>query len=426
MKKIVISTVVVCLMGWFAEASGATINAANCSSSAVTAAVASASDGDTVIVPAGTCTWSSSVAISKAITLQGQGVGATIVLDGVASGALLSFNLVANRASRLTGIEFRNGTRASMEYNGVIGITGLNTDSRTMRVDHCKFDHLLGPALQFETVIGVVDHNTYIGTPTSRFINVWDKLWNGGSWGDRAWSDATGFGGPNFLFIEDNVMSYGPSDYYALIDGFAGARFVLRYNTIVNGWVEAHGSDSSGRFRGTRAVEIYNNTFTSNATNKHIVDLRSAVALIHNNTASGFWGEGIFELTNYRRNQSFGPWGLADGTNPWDYNVNGRVVRALDQPCVSGGSLITGDTPALPAGWNNQVVDACYEWNNTESGRNVNFAPGFDNIVDGVHFFNDTSKPGYTPYTYPHPLTVGGSIGTSSPQPPGNLRIVSQ
>ena len=54
----------------------ATINAANCTQSTVQAAINSAADGDTVTVPAGTCTWSAAVSISnKTITLRGAGSG---------------------------------------------------------------------------------------------------------------------------------------------------------------------------------------------------------------------------------------------------------------------------------------------------------------------------------------------------------------
>ena len=42
-----------------------------------------ASNGDRIILPAGTFTWSTSVTISKAITLQGNGIGRTIIRDAV-------------------------------------------------------------------------------------------------------------------------------------------------------------------------------------------------------------------------------------------------------------------------------------------------------------------------------------------------------
>ena len=52
----------------------ATINAANCSSSAVQTAINSASTGDTVVIPNGRCTWTSGLSIGKQIALQGANV----------------------------------------------------------------------------------------------------------------------------------------------------------------------------------------------------------------------------------------------------------------------------------------------------------------------------------------------------------------
>jgi hypothetical protein len=425
-KSFVVPVVLVGLLGFSATAHTATIAAASCSSAAVTAAVASAANGDTVIIPAGTCTWSTLVTINKAITLQGQGVGVTKILDGVTSGALMNWVLVANQFSRMTGIEFGNGGGSHQGDTGVVNVNGANTDGRRMRIDHCYFNHLTGVAIVTRNVIGVIDHNTYVGVPNSRFANVWHNSWNGVPWGDGSWSSPTSFGTENFTFFEDNTMSYDGNSHYAFFDAFGGARYVVRHNTITKGWVEAHGTDSTQRYRGTRAVEIYNNTLTGNDTMNYLINMRSGVVLAHNNTATGYQTSPKLELANYRAGTSYIPWGMANGASPWDKNVGGIAVTVLDQPCVSGGSPISGDPPVLPwsSGQNNQVVDACYAWNNKEDGIPVPFHVANSNIVLGVHFFN-TPKPGYTPYTYPHPLTTGGG-SSSGPQAPTNLRISSQ
>ena len=52
----------------------------NCSQSVVNNAVSAASDGDTIVCPSGTWSWTSSVTISnKNITLQGGGIDKTII-----------------------------------------------------------------------------------------------------------------------------------------------------------------------------------------------------------------------------------------------------------------------------------------------------------------------------------------------------------
>ena len=64
------------LSALFFAASGAaqatTINARSPSLTDVRTAIASAADGDTVIVPAGTAVWRDTLTITKGITLQGQ------------------------------------------------------------------------------------------------------------------------------------------------------------------------------------------------------------------------------------------------------------------------------------------------------------------------------------------------------------------
>ncbi|MEO0248454.1 MAG: hypothetical protein ABIN58_02700, partial [candidate division WOR-3 bacterium] len=67
-----------------------------------------------------------------------------------------------------------------------------------------------------------------------------------------------------------------------------------------------------------------------------------------------------------------------------------------------------------------------YGWNNTFTGSQlgvgqVRLSASVPQVREGRDYFNDIPKPGYQPYTYPHPLTVDG---TSSPAPPSNLRIV--
>jgi len=55
----------------------ATVDAASCSQDDVQTAIDSAIRGDTVKIPAGSCTWTSSLSITKSITLQGAGIGST-------------------------------------------------------------------------------------------------------------------------------------------------------------------------------------------------------------------------------------------------------------------------------------------------------------------------------------------------------------
>jgi hypothetical protein len=85
-----------------------------------------------------------------------------------------------------------------------------------------------------------------------------------------------------------------------------------------------------------------------------------------------------------------------------------QVLLALDMAGVSGGSDLSGLTvnSTPPVGWNNQIVTGSYSWNNKEDDNSpVNFSASTRIPKEGVHYFNDTPKPGYTQFQYPHPLT---------------------
>jgi hypothetical protein len=489
MKVSGICLFIVVLSGFSAPRCGATVYHSNGTASSVQFIHNNqAQNGDTITLPAGIFAWTSRVTISKAITLQGAGVGSTIVRDAVQSGQLIHWSLVAG-FTRLTGIEFQDGgrTTANSAPAGILHVDGSNTKGSMFRMDNCKWNNLNGAPV-FDTVLGVIDHNQFVLGKIVTAIYIYGSRWNGqGNAGDGSWAAPTGFGSSQFLFIEDNDIHNNRTGYVTNVtDAYAGARFVVRHNTIFNGQIENHGTESTGRARGCRAMEIYQNTFTGTDISKFVGGSRSGVVLFHDNRISGYWGNlAEFGLSNFRNFLSFPPWGSADGTNPWDVNepnvfftgtaaanssgltvtVSGanwtpnqwarytvrrtsnicgvrtvtfawitgntantityrnagtygtpslsfcagdtleirKVDHAIDQPGRARGSLITGDNhnPIQPAGWNDQVTEPCYSWNNGPAS--FSGGPG---VSANVHYFNNTPMPGYTEYVYPHPLTL--------------------
>jgi hypothetical protein len=489
MKVSGICLFIVVFSGFSAPRCGATVYHSNGTASSVQFIHNNqAQNGDTITLPAGIFTWTTRVTISKAITLQGGGVGSTIVRDAVQSGQLIHWSLVAGFTSRLTGIEFQDGgrTTANNAPAGILRVDGSNTNGSMFRMDHCKWNNLNGAPV-FDTVIGVIDHNQFVLQKFPTAIYIYGTRWNGQTAGDGAWAAPTGLGSSQFLFIEDNdIHNNRPASGCYVTDAYAGARFVVRHNTIFNCGVNNHGTESTGRARGGRAMEIYQNTFTGTDISKFVGGARSGVVLFHDNRISGYWGNlAQLPLANFRNFLQFLPWGGADGTNPWDvnepnvfftgtaaanssrltvtvsganwtpnqwagytvrrtsnvcnsnsvtfawitrntantitYTDNGdygtpslsfcagdtleirKVDHALDQPGRAGGSLITGgnQSPVRPPGWNDQVTEPCYAWNNGPA----NFV-GSAGVRANVHYFNNTPMPGYTPYVYPHPLTL--------------------
>ena len=189
---------------------------------------------------------------------------------------------------------------------------------------------------------------------------------------------------------------------------------------MINTNVEHHGADSGG-YRGVHSFEIYNNTFrctgSCGSQRKHY--FRSGTGVIFNNTYTGNYTTA--ELTNYRSDESFAPWGKCDGTSKWDGNTPGQN----GYPCLDQIGHVFGPSPG---GAN--LLEPLYEWNNTHDGADVDLIVGSSHanadrhIVQGRDFFNDTPRPGYTPFPYPHPLQSGDPVPT--PAAPTNLRIIVQ
>ena len=294
-----------------------------------------AHDGDTILLPSGTFVWASGVSLTKAITLQGQGIGSTIVRDGMQTGQFLLWDYrgTPNGTVRLTGIEFQDGGRTNRADSpaGLLKIIGSNINGTTFRMDNCKTVNLNGVQV-FDTVIGVIDHcNMATNASSVIMLAFLDDYWNGDSLGrgDKSWLDPANFGGSQFLFLEDNTFTCtATSNPGLLTDSYGGGRFVFRYNNVTFTRVTTHGTESSGRYRGVRAYEVYRNTFTNPYPGQFFTNVmgmaRSGVVLYHHNTFNGWNYRGnnleIYNLNTFRAFVNFNLWSGADGTNPWDVN----------------------------------------------------------------------------------------------------------
>ncbi len=453
-----------------------------------------AHNGDTITLPIGNFLWTSGITISKAITLQGAGVGQTTVRDAVQNDKLIQITLVAGQVTRLTGIEFHDGGRINVGAapQGIIHVDGNNTDGSQFRWDHCKWVDLNGYPV-CDTVIGVIDHNeVIIGQKVLEWLYPYCTRWNGASYGDGSWAAPVNWGSGDFLFLEDNTLNNTNTTYEAsFTDCFGGARIVARHNTVTRGLFANHGTESPGRSRSSRAMDIYSNTIDLMNINRFVSGNRGGTILFHDNTILHAGGaQALSTLNSFRMLQAFSPWGGGDGVNGWDENDPGnpfysgtvssasgcsvtvagspwtanqwsgytirrsaggfayidsntsntitfrqnifgqcqsfsagdpftinKVDQSLDQAGAGVSTLISGDNPTPPPGFT-QGADACYAWNNTNDGAPFNsFDPDTANIAEGVHYFNNTAKPGYTSYTYPHPLTAGGPPPSPTPPP---------
>jgi hypothetical protein len=324
------------------QVDAAIIEAKSVSLADVHSAIASAHEGDTVKVPAGTASWTSTLVISKGITLAGANAQATddrtVIVDDVAASArgtaaIMEAPIKSGQALRISGLTFRAGSRRTKSPRGAAihikdGAAGasLRAPCDSLRVDHCHFDRLNQQGIRIDGwFYGVIDHcqwdtaesgNVFIGT-------ISHGRWGGGpnAQGNGSWADPNYFGTEKFIFLEDNVINNNARVVTSgTLDANSGARYVFRHNTVKNTQPVTHGTESGGD-RGARAEEIYNNTFNFTTLKLGGQLLRSGTLLIWGNTytASGT-GNHIRKLTVYREDSSSWKGGGASGNNPWDVN----------------------------------------------------------------------------------------------------------
>jgi hypothetical protein len=355
-------------------AQGAVVNAVSPSLADVTAAIHSAADGDTVTIPKGTAAWTSTVKISKGITLMGQTTtdpvhktanDQTIVSVNTGTDGntpLLMVETALGKSYRVSGITFRTGQTSKVNSNGMIRIGG---NSQAVRLDHCHFDDLRyennnigvwGP------IYGVIDHNLFDFRPGSTIQSIYINMdgWGGHSYGDGSWAEPPYYGSEKFVFIEDNCFNNrSGSEFAGVVDCWRGGRYVLRYNHVYDVPIaQTHGTEI-GRERGARCMEVYNNDYHWTVS-RNIGGARSGGLISHDNTHEGVQPERGNSVGAYRVFFTFvgAPFTGATGDNSWDYNVtepDGRHVDGHPPYLFESGTCSAGTTKEY-------IVDKTKNW----------------------------------------------------------------
>lgn len=420
-------------------AQAAIVNAASCGQSDVNTAIEiTANAGDTVQIPAGTCTWSSGgsgrVLIDKSLTVVGAGEGTTTIVDNTPDenpDHLFLLTLGTDTVIDVSGLTLTGNAVAGKFDSGHIRVDEGATDTGSVRFHHITFDTLDQRAFHWFDSPGVtslIDNVTFQNSGSKQFIAVFGNGY-GGAQGDGSWEAATNAGSTEGVYIEDSTFSKSGTAT-GVFDGFAGARLVFRHNTVTDFRFVVHGADSSQRQRGARFLEIYNNdmTFTSGGSEDTAMDLRSGAYYVYDNTLTltGSTTLNSFIKADVKRvGASFTPWGRCDDTT-----TNGLVAPDYTTSCTSiGGSCEPvddnlGDFLGYPCrdqigrGQDSGVTTAqasepVYVWNNDTTGIMFQVGLFVSNagstfVQENRDYFIDGSEPaGYTPFTYPHPLQGG-------------------
>jgi hypothetical protein len=402
MKKLFyIFNIVLITFFWTVSIEANIIQAASCALSDVQAAINISQDGDTVLVPAGECIWNSEVTIYyKTIALigNGSGIGGTKIIYGGSSHSLLEIDPGTKTGKvEITGFWFYGGD--SDYWSGTAISFGGPKGWKNLRIHHNVFENnkqwtIVGSA----GTHGLIDQNTFKGSAHG-------IIFYGN--GAEDWDEPLILGSADFFFVEDNYFDW--DDWYgvtgaACMDMNKGGRVVFRHNTIKYGFWETHDKARSGLVS-ANAYEIYNNDFWTNTTKWKGLDVSAGTGVIWGNT---FTGGGTWETDwtipigamDYK---SFDPRSLqpCDGNDPADQNVPGEAGWRCQYQIGTQGESATAYSYPLYV-WNN-YNNANLVGMECTAGCEVNGRP---HLLEGRDFINNGTipKPGYTSFTYPHPL----------------------
>lgn len=513
---------------------GATCTAASCNTSDVQSAINAASEGYTVVIPAGTCTWTSGVTISgKGITVQGAGSGRIVAYSSstlsIATGSqtlkvspanvngTLSFptgetvrisetgnrqnymagtvttyssgSLTVNVAS--TGGSCGNSSSGQSPSNCARWLVStvpstvlINNSSSTMFAvteDTSVDTNLSGFKIQEGTGAGdgvtfnpatnglaIVLHDCWIEQGSG------DSVWTGDNKGlvyncsfdstpfsmaplafhlqpydQVAWTTAGYWGaldtnGQHNFYVENCDFH----TYLNATDNDEGARSVWRYDLFNHAGFGTHGVDTG--LMGQRYFEYYDNVGNfngySNLTTFDVVwwmFVRGGSFVVYDNTlpalqSQDYGTKSDINMTEMSLQRNAGPvpcWGAgtsggADYYAPRQVGMGYITGKGVDGLGLTTYSLSQWKYPAQYVG----DPEPAYIWGNTRQPlTNVgtsDYGSGSSDSCTGStydtsanyirlnrdYYNGSTAKPGYTAYTYPHPLR-----GTAAPAAPTNL-----
>lgn len=393
-----------------------TLIAASASRADVNDCVTAATDCDTILIPNGTATWTTGISTSKQVWIRAQNYTPTsggdttrnVVLTNNSSEPMFTLTSGNTCHIALSGIRIDEGTSTE----NAVALEGTGTKVPLISDMYFEVDQRNGTSTTVSVLnassLGAVIWNTRfqgIGTGGTGGVGP-----DGASWAvhsPRDWETASTMGtldtdGSINVYLEDssceNVGQFPDID--------DNGRVVIRYTTYDGCSGLTHGFTSTW---GGRHWEYYNVTF-------------SVTEEERNHNGRYFWiraGTGVFTDNVVNNSANPGAYGNVDAFSIGDN--------------TSPGSYLMPRQPGAGHDGMDDVSDPIYSWNNSGARASAwgyqDDPGGWEAIVveDRDVFIENGAKPGYSKYTYPHPLRSelgeggGGGGGTVSSRISGRV-----
>jgi hypothetical protein len=404
------------LFGAF-SAQAATYTAASSAESDVAAAVARATNGDTVQIPCSPASsvWTTQLLVTKSITITGMGAtpnsgpgtfgagtNCLTLRDNNPTSSIIALTPTYASSNNLTVLQNINIDPYTATTALATPVTAVGTATPSgfpqVRIDNVIFGHGVqwteagngAPASWMiiqDDVVGVFDHNT---VPTGSNVALYSANMSAylgvGDFGDNSWAQPDTLGQATAIYAENNsmYMGYGiemseseASDSYPDI---GGARVVNRFNQVVSNGAffltGGHGLDTGGRTRSIRHSETYKNTLvciSGSGCPTAFTSYRGGTGLTWGNTAtttgSGFYNY-IFDFSVYRTvyaNSGGGVGGCGNASSgssagPFDKNdgvtyYSGTMTSGSSGQTMNDSSKSWNTNQLAPAGAPYSVFD---------------------------------------------------------------------
>jgi hypothetical protein len=462
-----------------------TYTAATCNQSDVNAVINgpthTAVNGDTIIIPVGTCTWTSGITISgvgiditgtgtpnTGASTFGAGTTNTTIIDNVpgsytTSQPMIEFiNLTPGETAKVELLTLSASGASANQFGAAVLFSGTCTNTApycaSARGDNINFaagtweNATVYAFFLVTNVYGVVDHNTFneattFGGPTVVTPNY--GSWHGvGSYGDNSMAAPDTFGTNEAFYLENNsITGLRGTDVPGGTQGEnnqGGARYVCRFNHFTpasgSGMCPNHGTAWSGRPRGVRQAEVYYNTDTTSSC-QDLTNLLGGTGRFLSNSVSGPGCTSFVNLSVPRFTTSPAPtavWGACGEGRPWDQSPFTPTSGCLDQAGTGAAGLLAGGSDLSDAGvtmngiacggagigvcWPNGASDPVYEAGDTVTGSlsepvRVNTDGSSTRILPNSSYYAEVSQTAQTSTTSPFNGTTGTGYGTLAFRP---------